>query len=287
MGQTACSLLHTGPIPLATPPRGPGPATALQPSRGSTQLGAQQQQQQQQRRDDPPATPCCMARATAATHTALGYCTSPHGAAAGGSATGTRDWQPRHAPLSPWCVRWLHATATTLHASAVPADPRPAPAAAAGPHPDGGGGSERGGSSGGSGAGGSGSVISSGGSGKHPTPPPSAWRVNGDVDSPVLVVLQRGHAPAEMSLEDARAAAGAADTDLVQLPLGCDPPIVLLVSHARLVERPSYAIERLKLKPTKAAKTKELSVSCKTAMNDVDLKLRHARRMLDAGDSAT
>lgn len=106
---------------------------------------------------------------------------------------------------------------------------------------------------GGSGGGGSSGAGSSGphyplGSSGGTVPPPAQWAVNNHVVSPRVVVLQRGKPPLEMDGASAREAAIAVDTDLVQLPLRCEPPVAVLLSHARLCERPAYALERLKLR---------------------------------------
>mmetsp|Transcript_22225 Transcript_22225/g.66280 ORF Transcript_22225/g.66280 Transcript_22225/m.66280 type:complete len:363 (-) Transcript_22225:2702-3790(-) len=115
-------------------------------------------------------------------------------------------------------------------------------------------------------------------------PAPASWPVNSAIMAPRVIVLQRGKPAAEMDLNEALLAAAAAETDLVQMPLRCEPPVAMLLSHQRLCERPAYAMDRLKLR-VRNSRVKDLSVSCRTAMNDVDLKFRSLRRMLDAGDS--
>ncbi|RME23062.1 MAG: translation initiation factor IF-3 [Deltaproteobacteria bacterium] len=115
-------------------------------------------------------------------------------------------------------------------------------------------------------------------------PEPTGPRVNDRIRSPrVLIIDQEGNKLGEFMTEDAIRLARERGLDLIEVAPNARPPVCRLGDYGKIKYEKSKKESAARKKQSQQT-VKEVKLRPKTDVHDYEVKLKHARRFLQAGD---
>jgi translation initiation factor IF-3 len=110
----------------------------------------------------------------------------------------------------------------------------------------------------------------------------SKHRINQQITSPTVRLVQEGTPPIEISLTEALQLAKDKDLDLVEVAAQAQPPVCKLMNYGKFLYTQSKQ-ERLHKAKQKKSETKAIRLSLKIEKHDMEVKIKKIHQFLDQG----